>query len=165
MAKTAVTFLRGWSRYNTGDVAAFESDQAKGLTDAGIAALAPPKKSTKAAPEMLSINLDLRDSPAFKDVQDEIRRTVARLADQEAALEARAASLDDRAAELAGREAELNAREDEVLALAKAMDAAGDQADASDGAGPEGAEETPALAPTPADAAKASKGGLPKQGR
>ncbi|WP_406735886.1 hypothetical protein [Thioclava sp. GXIMD4215] len=89
MAKVAVTFLRGWSRYNANETAGFDADQAQELVDAGIAKWAPAKAKTGAGLVATSAADADAYKKAMKAVEDEAKRLEAVSAD----LEAREAAL------------------------------------------------------------------------
>ncbi|MTH76319.1 hypothetical protein [Paracoccus aestuariivivens] len=104
--KIALTFLRGWSRYNAGEIAGFDADQAEALIDQGIAEKAPdqPEAGDRV---IASILIDPRDTDAFKEASAEIERAAQDLIDREADLAAREADLEARALDLDRREAAL----------------------------------------------------------
>lgn len=143
MAKVALKFKRGWSRYNKDEIAVFDEGQAGDLIKAGLAV-----KSTKQPPKAdltLSIDIpDVRKSESFK-------KAVAELKEEDARLRKLAGELDDRAEALDEREAELVARESE--AAGSASGAAG-ATEPQAGKNPEASKSTN----------DAAKGNLPKQG-
>lgn len=138
MAKKAVTFVTGWSRYNPGETAAFDLAQADGLIKQKKAVVAADQPKTE--DQTLTINFDFRDTAAFKEASAEIERAATELAERSNELDRREAGLDERENALVERE---RAAETEV---SEGEGAAGKPAD--DKANP---------------AAKPS--GLPKQGR
>lgn len=91
----AVKFRKGWNKYNAGETAGFEDDQADALVAAGIAALVG---GVSAAP-------DTAVTQAMADVQRVAQREQVRLAQITADLDSRAEALDRREAEIAAREA------------------------------------------------------------
>lgn len=143
MAKVALKFTRGWSRYNAGETAAFDEDQANELIKAGLAV-----KSTKQPPKAdltLSIDVpDVRKSESFK-------KAVAELKEEDARLRNLASELDARAEELDEREVDLVARETEIAGSASST---GGEPQPDSGEKPD--------APKSAD--ETAKGNLPKQG-
>ena len=130
-----VKFRKGWNKYNAGETAGFEDDQADALVKAGIAALVG---GVSAAP-------DTAVTQAMADVQRVAQREQVRLAQITADLDSRAEALDRREAEIAAREAAAAAALAEAAAAAPATPEA------------EAAEEAPQ--------AEEDAGGLPKQGR
>ena len=138
MAKKAIKFQRGWSRYNAGETAAFDAAQADDLIKQGIAVLA--KVQPKEEVVTVSLNIDPRETDAFKEATAEIARAAQEVQD-------RAAELDKREASLADREAQLAAAEKAVDALDGEGDAPQRSAEADQGK------------------AVAKPAGLPKQGR
>lgn len=154
MAKKAITFVTAWSRYNAGETAAFDPDQADDLIAKKKAVLA--KDQPKSVVKEVSISLNVRDNPEVNAVMAQIEAQASGLAQlsedldaRQADLDARAASLDAMAADLAAREAALSEREARRV-VEKGDDASGTDA----GAAPEDTQEAPAKAPA-----------LPKQGR
>lgn len=139
MAKKAITFLAGWSRYNAGETAAFDEDQADALIKGRKAILAKKQPPEAGDQVTLALKVDVRETDDYKDAMAEIMEQAEGLAKLSAELDERAAALDDREAKLA---------------------AAAEKAAA--GAAPV-ADDKPA-AKSPADAAD-KPAGLPKQGR
>lgn len=154
MAKKAITFLSGWSRYNAGETAAFEAKQADDLINRGIAKLATtqPKPDTVT----VSLHIDPRETEAFKEASAEIVRAAQKAQDREAALDRREADLAARATALDEREAALADREKALEALAAVEREKPDETATDKSA--EAAQEK-----QPESAAKSA--GLPKQGR
>lgn len=124
MAKKAIKFQRGWSRYNAGETAAFDAAQADDLIKQGIAVLA--KVQPKEDVVTVSLNIDPRDTDAFKEATAEIARAAQEVQDRAAELDKREASLADREALLAaaalageGDAPERSAEADQGKAVAK----------------------------------------------
>lgn len=139
MAKVALKFKRGWSRYNAGDVAAFDEKQAQELKDAGVAKDAPPRPPRE-------ITADLNALPGAMHAE------VKALSDRADRLSEMEAEISDRARALAAREAEIDRRE---AALERAESERGGADPDPDGAEKSAAEDKPA----------SGKSALPKQGR
>lgn len=138
--KVAVQFVKAWSRYNTGDVAAFEAAQAEGLISTKIAR--KHKQQPKTAIESITLDIKVEELPGAQEA-------VAAMEQAGQELDRRAAEQDARRADLDRREAALDQRE----ALLQASLSAPASAAAEDGAADKGeAEARP-------------KGGLPKQGK
>lgn len=154
MAKKAITFLAGWSRYNAGETAAFEAKQADDLINQGIAKLAP----TQPTPDIMTVSLgiDPRETEAFKEASAEIVRAAQEVRDGEAALGRREADLAARATALDEREAALADREKALEASAPV-----EREKPDDTANDKDAGATQERQPEPA----AKSTGLPKQGR
>lgn len=135
-----VRFRKSWNKYNAGETAGFEDDQAEALVKAGIAALVGP----------VSPLPDTAVVQAMADVQRVAQREQVRLAQIAVEQDGRAEALARQEADLAAREAALAARFAELQAAMPAEPEAEDTgADGGEDA-PEGAEDA---------------GGLPKQGR
>lgn len=160
MAKKAITFQSGWSRYNAGETAAFEARQADDLVKQGIAVLA----TTQPKPDTITVSLgiDPRETEAFKEAIAEIARAGREVQDRAASLDQREADLVARAAALDGREAELAAREAALVDREKAA-----AVPPAEGEKPAGAEtDKPADQDAEKQSEPAAKStGLPKQGR
>lgn len=143
MAKKAVTFVTGWSRYNPGETAAFDQAQADDLIKQKKAVLAADQPV--AAGQVDAEAVDFRDTAAFKEASAEIER---------AATERAATELAERSNELDRREAWLAEREDAIVKRERAA-----ETDVSEG-------EVSADKPADDKANPAAKpSGLPKQGR
>lgn len=102
MAKKAVTFVTGWSRYNPGDTAAFEQVQADDLIRQKKAVVAADQP--RAAGQVDGAAVDLRDTAAFKEASAEIERAATELAERSSELDRREAGLAERENALAVRE-------------------------------------------------------------
>lgn len=102
MSKTRLKFLRGWGRYNKGDIAGFEPETVKKLTtgDSPIAKIDGDGKP-KAAPKPRPASTAEADALATQAEAD--------LQKREKALEDREADLEKREAEIADREKALEA--------------------------------------------------------
>lgn len=140
MAKVALRFKRGWSRYNAGDVAAFDEKQAQELKDAGVAKDAPPKP-----PREITVDLNVLPNTMHAEVKA--------LNDQANRLSEMETEISDRARALAAREAEIERRE---AALERAESERGGADPDPDGAEKSAAEDKPAAS---------GKSAPPKQGR
>lgn len=138
MAKKAVTFVTGWSRYNPGETAAFDQAQADDLIKQKKAVLAADQPV--AAGQVDAAAVDFRDTAAFKEASAKIERAATELA--------------ERSNELDRREAGLAEREDAIVKRERAA-----ETDVSEG-------EVSADKPADDKANPAAKpSGLPKQGR
>lgn len=102
MAKKAVTFVTGWSRYNPGETAAFDQAQADDLIKQKKAVLASDQP--KAEDQTLTVNFDFRETAAFKEASAEIERAATELAERSSELDRREAGLAERENALAVRE-------------------------------------------------------------
>lgn len=131
----SVKFCKGWNKYNAGETAGFEDDQADALVKAGIAALVGA----------VSAAADTAVVQAMADVQRVAQREHLRLAQIATEQDGRAEALERQAADLAAREAALAER------LAEGAGAGGDPA--GDAAAPD------------IEKAEEDASGLPKQGR
>lgn len=136
----AVKFRKSWNKYNAGETAGFEDDQAEALVKAGIAALVGPVSSLP----------DTAVVQAMADVQRVAQREQVRLAQIAVEQDGRAEALARQEADLAAREAALAARLAELQAAMPAEPEAEDT-------GADGGEDAPEEAE--------DAGGLPKQGR
>lgn len=134
----SVKFHKGWNKYNAGETAGFEDDQADVLVKAGIAVLGGA----------ISVGPDTAVTQAMADVQRLAQREHVRLAQIATEQDGRAEALAQREDDLAAREAAFAARLAEVEAAVAAEPPA-----------PEGEDAT-----SKADAGE-DVGGLPKQGR
>lgn len=160
MAKKAITFLSGWSRYNAGETAAFEAKQADNLINQGIAKLATTQPKPDAV--TVSLGIDPRETEAFKEAMAEIARVGQEVQDRDAALDqreadlvARATALDEREADLAAREAVLVDREKAAAEQLAASEKPDDTATDRDAGAAQEKQPEPV----------AKSAGLPKQGR
>lgn len=135
-----VKFRKSWNKYNAGETAGFEDDQAEALVKAGIAALVGP---VSALPDTAVVQ-------AMADVQRVAQREQVRLAQIAVEQDGRAEALARQEADLAAREAALAARFAELQAAMPAEPEAEDT-------GADGGEDAPEEAE--------DAGGLPKQGR
>lgn len=136
----AVKFRKSWNKYNAGETAGFEDDQAEALVKAGIAALVGP---VSALPDTAVVQ-------AMADVQRVAQREQVRLAQIAVEQDGRAEALARQEADLAAREAALAARFAELQAAMPAEPEAEDTVVDGGEDAPEEAEDA---------------GGLPKQGR
>lgn len=143
----AVKFRKSWNKYNAGETAGFEDDQAEALVKAGIAALVGP---VSALPDTAVVQ-------AMADVQRVAQREQVRLAQIAVEQDGRAEALARQEADLAAREAALAAREAALAArFAELQEAMPAEPEAED-TGADGGEDAPEEAE--------DAGGLPKQGR
>lgn len=133
----AVKFRKGWNKYNAGEIAGFEDDQADALVAAGIAALVG---GVAAAPDTAVVH-------AMADVQRVAQREQVRLAQIAVEQDGRAEALAQREADLAAREAVLA---EQLAALAAAVPEEPETGETGEDDGGDAAEDA---------------GGLPKQGR
>ena len=124
MAKKAVTFLSGWSRYNVGETAAFEEAQADNLIALKKAKLAKNQPQEVSAP--LAVDLDDRQAEAFKVARAQIASAARDVADRESALDVREADLDAREAALTEREKGAGIGDDSGKAESEAVEKGAD---------------------------------------
>ncbi|SNT76718.1 hypothetical protein [Paracoccus seriniphilus] len=144
MKRVAIEFTRGWSRYNPGEIAAFDEAQAVELEKSGFAKRAKKQPAPKLEKLTLEIG-DIRDTDAFKEALGEIEREWQRLEEERARLLAEEKRLEGVRAELDQR---IDASDPGDFGVVDDKDTAQD-----------GAE------PAEPEVKRPAKGGLPKQGR